>query len=158
MKGRSVTQPEDGFSLVEVMVVTLVIAIVIGIALPMFLGARARAEERRAEAQLRSGLTAGLTYWTDGGTFTGLDANCSPTADSCTVADVTESSVTWVGPAAPADLQVSIVFAAGNNLLLVARSVTGEYFCIAQSTGQSDRGRAPAFSDVDTAPECAGGW
>jgi hypothetical protein len=78
--------------------------------------------------------------------------------DDCSAADAEESSVAWVGNSAPADLEVSIVFATGNNLLLVSRSTTGEFFCIAQSTGQSDRGRGVAFADIDTVPECAGGW
>lgn len=155
---RQARRADDGFTIVEVMVVVLVIGVLIAIALPMFLGAKARAEERRAEAQLRTGITAGLTYWIDGATFTGLDAGCSAMPDSCSVANTTESSVTWVGPGAPADVQVSIVFATGNNLLLVARSVTGEYFCLAQRTGQSDRGRGAAFADVDEVPECVGGW
>ena len=34
----------------------------------------------------------------------------------------------------------------------------GEYFCIAQSAGQTDHGRGVAFSDIDTMPECTGGW
>jgi type II secretory pathway pseudopilin PulG len=140
------------------MVVVLVIGILIAIALPMFIGAKTRAEERSTEAQLRTGLTAGLTYWSDGGTFTGFDVGCSGVPDDCSAADSGESSVVWIGPDAPAARQVSIVFASGNNLLLVARSTAGDFFCVAQSTGQSDRGRGVAFADVDTPPECAGGW
>lgn len=149
---------QEGFTLIELMVVALIIGILIAIGLPMFLGAKARADEKRTEAQLRTGLTAGLTYWTEGATFTGFDANCTALADSCDVADEAESSLGWVGPSEPATLEVSVVFAAGNNLLLVARSTAGEFFCIAQSTGQSDRGRGASFSDVDSVPECAGGW
>jgi hypothetical protein len=73
------------------------------------------------------------------------------------VADSTEAAVTWVGPGQPGADQISVVLAAGNSLLLVSPSGT-EFFCVVQSTGQTDRGRGPSFADVDTLNECAGGW
>jgi prepilin-type N-terminal cleavage/methylation domain-containing protein len=149
---------DDAFTLIEVMVVVLVVGILIAIGLPMFLGAKLRAEERRAQEGLHSAQVAGLVYWTQGGTFTAFDNNCTGIPDSCDVADAEEGSVTWIGPGAPALGEVSIVLAAGNSMLLVTRATSGELFCIAQATGQSDRGRGPAFSDVDSIPECAGGW
>ena len=149
---------QEGFTLVEIMVVLLVLGILLGIGLPVFLGARVRADERRTQAQLRTGLIAGLTYWSDGGSFTGFDANCTAAADSCTVANVSESALTWVGPGQPGISEESVVFASGANLLLTARTSAGEFFCIAQSSGQTDHGRGVAFSDIDTMSECAGGW
>jgi type IV pilus assembly protein PilA len=154
----SKARSEQGFTLVEVLVVVVVLGVLIALGLPMFLGARLRAQDRAAQAELRSGLTAALTYWADGATFTAFDAGCSPTPDDCTVAEGVEVSVMWVGPGAPADRQISIVLASGNGLLLVARSTAGEYLCVAQSTGQTDRGRGATFADVDTLVECAGGW
>jgi prepilin-type N-terminal cleavage/methylation domain-containing protein len=149
---------QDGFTLVELMVVLLVIGVLLAIGLPDFLGARTRADERRTQAQLRNGLMAGLTYWSDDGDFTGFDANCTAVADSCTAAGSTESALTWVGPGQPAIPEISIVVSAGNDLLLAARTTDGEFFCIARSTGQSEYGRGTAFTDVDTVPKCAGGW
>ena len=140
------------------MVVLVVLAVLIAIGLPFFLGAKTKSEERAAEAQLHTGGTAGLTYWTDGTTFTAFDLGCSAVPDDCARADAVESSVAWVGPGVPAPNEVSIVFAGGNNLLLVAHSTSGEYFCTAHSTGETERGRAPSFDDVDTLVECAGGW
>jgi prepilin-type N-terminal cleavage/methylation domain-containing protein len=149
---------QEGFTLVELMVVLLVLGILLAIGLPVFLGARVRADERRTQAQLRTALIAGLTYWSDSGSFTGFDANCTATADSCTAADTAESALVWVGPGQPGLSQESVVFAFAGNLLVVARTTGGEYFCIAQSAGQSDHGRGVAFSDIDTMPECTGGW
>ena len=149
---------ETAVTIVEVMVVVLVIGIIIGIGLPVFLGAKARSQERAAHAQLRTALVGGLTHWSTGATYTNFDQGCSAAADSCTAADAVETSVEWVGPGQPGARQVSVVFAQGNSLLLVTRSETDEFFCIAQSTGQSDRGRGPTFADVDTLVECAGGW
>lgn len=149
---------QDGFTLIEVMVVVLILGVLIALGLPMFLGAKVRAEERRAQEIVHTAQTAGLSYWTQGGTFTAFDAGCTGVTDSCGVADAEEQSVRWIGPGEPAAGEVSIVFAAGNSLLLVTRSNTGELFCVTQSTAQIDRGRAVAFSDIDTVPECAGGW
>lgn len=144
--------------MVELMVVLLVIGVLLAIGLPVFLGARTRADDRRTQAELRNGLLAGLTYWADDSDFTGFDANCSGVADSCTAADGEESALTWVGPGQPEIPEVSIVLAAGNDLLLAGRSTGGAFFCIARSTGQSEYGRGVAFTDIDTLPECAGGW
>ncbi len=56
---------EDGFTLIELMVVVLIIAILIAIAIPTFLGARQRAQDRAAQSDLRNGLTAEKTSYTD---------------------------------------------------------------------------------------------
>ena len=62
---------EDGFTLIELMVVVLIIAILIAIAVPTFLGARQRAQDRAAQSVLRNALTAEKTYYTDNQTYTG---------------------------------------------------------------------------------------
>jgi type IV pilus assembly protein PilA len=56
---------EDGFTLIELMVVVLIIAILIAIAIPTFLGARNRAQDRAAQSSLRNALTAAKTAYTD---------------------------------------------------------------------------------------------
>jgi type IV pilus assembly protein PilA len=56
---------EDGFTLIELMVVVLIIAILIAIAIPTFLGARQRAQDRAAQSDLRNGITAEKTFYTD---------------------------------------------------------------------------------------------
>ena len=56
---------EDGFTLIELMVVVLIIAILIAIAIPTFLGARQRAQDRASQSDLRNALTAEKTVYTD---------------------------------------------------------------------------------------------
>ena len=78
---------EQGFTLVEVMVVVLIIGILLAIGIPTFLGARSRAQDRAAQSNLRIAQNTSLILFTDDGTF-------AP-ADSAGMA-VAEPQLTWV--------------------------------------------------------------
>ena len=65
---------DDGFTLVELMVVVLIIAILIAIAIPTFLGARDRAQNSAAQSSGRLALVVAKVVFTDGGTY-GTAAN-----------------------------------------------------------------------------------
>src|SRR2546430_3826248 len=84
---------EEGFTLIELMVVVLIIAILIAIAIPTFLGAKVRAHHRCAQSNLRNGLTADNSLYSDGSKFS---------ADAAVALPGVEPSLGWTNADPPA--------------------------------------------------------
>jgi type IV pilus assembly protein PilA len=122
---------EDGFTLIELMVVVLIIAILIAIAIPTFLGLRERAQNRAATSDLRNGLTASKAYYTDGDTYVGFDE-----VDG----EAIEPSLNWVDNATPTAGQVDVRAVAQNTVLLVTLSASGDFRCLGDNNGTVVRG------------------
>ncbi len=123
---------DDGFTLIELMVVVLIIAILLAIAIPTFLGARQRANARAAQSNLRNVLTNELSYFADDQAFT----------DSISVLFGLDPSIEYVTPAGPATdppflptgntVYVDVIDTnlVGDTVLLGARTPDGRCFWI----------------------------
>jgi type IV pilus assembly protein PilA len=135
LRQRLAKDDEDGFTLIELMVVVLIIAILIAIAIPTFLGAQDRARDRGAQSDLRNGLTAAKTLATDAeGMFLDSGGAVINAADLSGV----EGAVDFSDAAADVDDSVVVETAAGGaSILLYHQSASGEHFGI-QSTSDGD--------------------
>jgi type IV pilus assembly protein PilA len=60
---RRLQRSENGFTLIELMVVVLIIAILLAIAIPTFLGARQRANDRAVQSNLRNAHTNETVFY-----------------------------------------------------------------------------------------------
>ena len=86
---RRLNKDEQGFTLIELMVVVLIIAILIAIAIPTFLGAQDRARDRGAQSDLRNAVTAAKTIATDdAGLFTNTNVTTLGDAEGALTFDV----------------------------------------------------------------------
>jgi type IV pilus assembly protein PilA len=128
---------EDGFTLIELMVVVLIIAILIAIAIPTFLGVQNRAKDRAAQSDLRNALTAAKTLATDNaGSF--LDNSTPPAIIDATDLKAVEGSLDFdtVANAVATGGQSKVgVFteAAGASITLIKHSASDTFFSITSS-------------------------
>ncbi|MCB0991660.1 MAG: prepilin-type N-terminal cleavage/methylation domain-containing protein [Acidimicrobiales bacterium] len=120
---------QDGFTLIELMVVVLIIAILIAIAVPTFLGARERAQDRAVQSNLRNALTAGKVIYADDGDYSG--------ATAAELAD-TEPALTFQAAVSADANEVSFAVAADNqSIVYAALSDSGDCWYLRDAVGNT---------------------
>jgi type IV pilus assembly protein PilA len=88
---------EEGFTLIELMVVVLIIAILLAIAIPTFLGARNSANARSTQSNLRNALTAEQSNWTSAQSFATNLSTIEPALSwNTTAAAITAGGGNWI--------------------------------------------------------------
>ena len=125
---------EEGFTLIELMVVVLIIAILIAIAIPTFLGARNRAQDRGAQSNIRNAFTAEKTSYTDKSQYS---------ADATTTLPGIEPSLHWFADEIPGagnqTNEVSVTVTDGANtadtVVVGAKSPSGKCFYLKDVAG-----------------------
>jgi type IV pilus assembly protein PilA len=126
-------QNEEGFTLIELMVVVLIIAILLAIAIPTFLGARTRAQDRAAQSNLRNGLTGEKVFFTDNQQY---GTAVAASADLAALQGI-EPAIRWFDTNPPAAVQGNVgvsathvngAGAALDNVVLGAKSASGVCF------------------------------
>ena len=137
---------DDGFTLIELMVVVLIIAILLAIAIPTFLGAQNKAKDRSAQSSLRNALTAAKTIYSDTADYTDADATA--------LADV-EPSLTFnaAGTASADPKVVSINAASVTTFYAAAMSKTGTCFYIKDVVASPG---GTYYHKVENAAACSG--
>src|SRR6476620_2176143 len=88
LRKRLEDRTEEGFTLIELMVVVLIIAILLAIAIPSFLGARGKAQDRAAPSNARNAPTAEKTFYTDNQKYTDVDTDMKAIEPSLTYKNV----------------------------------------------------------------------
>jgi type IV pilus assembly protein PilA len=124
---RVVRSNDEGFTLLELMMVVLIIAILIAVLMPVFLGATSRAKDRAMQSSLRDALTAAKVVYTDKQDYTQATPGALTTASG---------ALTFVSAATAPSGQnnVSVAPVSASYIVFSGQSKTGNCFYVSDDS------------------------
>jgi type IV pilus assembly protein PilA len=159
---RQADRQDEGFTLIELMVVVLIIAVLLAIAIPTFLGVQNKAKDRAAQSSVRNTLTAAKAMYAD-------DSNFDGATDAALLA--VEPSLTFqaagTDSGGPKDVSVEgagQVFSAAalsdtDTCFYIRNTANGQTeFASVPNAGGACDGGAPPANAAPTAPWSTDGW
>jgi type IV pilus assembly protein PilA len=146
---------EEGFTLIELMVVVMIIAVLLAIAIPTFLGSQNKAKDRSAQSSLRNTVTAAKTIYTDSTDYT--------KADTATLLASEPSLAFNAAGTASADPKTVSVSSTATVFYAAAKSASGTCYYIkddvaAGTTYAKDKTTACTGTVASTTAYTANGW
>jgi type IV pilus assembly protein PilA len=142
---------DEGFTLIELMVVVMIIAVLIAIAIPSFLGFRKSAQDRSAQSELRSVLLAEKAYWLENGAYTETDADITAFEPNANVgAAITDNVVLQLNALSDDVVCMTRTAESGNTFAIWESASAGTFY------GETDL--SAACPDAAPGTYTQGGW
>lgn len=138
---RILRRSEEGFTLIELMIVVLIIAILIAIAIPTFLGARRRAQDTQAKSHLRAALVTQKTYFANALSYTN---------DIDKLREI-EPNLAWgTVDAGARGVVIEDLSTNSENVVLRSLSRSGSLFCLADTSAAYGAGGYASITSAGT--------
>ena len=127
---------DEGFTLIELMVVVMIIAVLIAIAIPSFLGFRKSAQDRSAQSDARNVMVAEKAFWLEEGDYTGTGTDITALEPNAVINADPALGVYIDLPATTSDVVCIVRTAASGNTWSIWESSTdGTYYGAADLSG-----------------------
>lgn len=162
MTARARRRGDDGFTLIELMMVILIIAILLAIAIPTYMSTKRRAQDRAAQTDLRNTMANARTFAVEHQGFYNNDTGLPiEPADM----QVVEGSLVFVGPGNADRDRIGVIVdqddvivdgtPKGSWAVFVTKSGSGKFFCLYNDDqGAVFYGRGDSEDDANELAEC----
>ena len=142
---------DEGFTLIELMVVVGIIAILLAIAIPTFLASRGKAQDKSAQSSLRNTLTAAKSIYADTNDYSKADTTALTAGEKSLTFAVTGTDSTG-----PTNVSINGGTSVSSTFYAAAKSDAGTCYYIKDSSGSAGTGTQYASLASAGANTCTG--